>query len=48
MLGCRFNFEAYAENIREKATKCSLKTTEALLDADGHVLHLSLIFIKVK
>ena len=36
MLGCRFNFEAYAKNVREKATKCSLKTIE--LDADGNVL----------
>ena len=24
--------------IREKAAKCSLKTTKVLLDADGHVL----------
>ena len=38
MLGCRFNFEAYAKNIREKATKCSLKTTDILLGADEHVL----------
>ena len=37
MLGCRFSFKAYA-NIREKATKCSLKTTEVLLNTDGHVL----------
>ena len=37
MLGCRFSFEPYAENIREKVTKCSLKTTEVLLDVDGHV-----------
>ena len=37
MLDCRFSFEAYAKNVREKATKCSLKTTEVLLDADGHV-----------
>ena len=34
MLGCRFNFEAYAKNVREKATKCSLKTSEISLDAD--------------
>ena len=34
----RFCFEAYAKNTREKAAKCSLKTTEVLLDADGHVL----------
>ena len=46
MLGCRFSFKAYA-NIREKATKCSLKTTEVLLNTDGHVLTFSLIFIKV-
>ena len=31
-LGCRFSFEAYAKNVRENATKCSLKTTEVLLD----------------
>ena len=38
ILGCRFSFEAYAKNVKEKATKCSLETTELLLDADGHVL----------
>ena len=38
MLGCRLSFEAYAKIVREKATKCSLKTTEALLDADEHLL----------
>ena len=38
MLGCRLSFEAYAESVREKATRCSLKTTEVLLDADGHLL----------
>ena len=38
MLGCRFSFEAYAKNVREKVTKFSLETTEVLLDADGHVL----------
>ena len=27
MLDCRFSFEAFAKNVREKATKCSLKTT---------------------
>ena len=37
-LGCRFSFEAYAKDVREKMTKCSLKTTEVLLDADGHML----------
>ena len=38
MLGFRFSFETFAKNVREKATKCSLKTTEVLLDADGQVL----------
>ena len=38
MLGCRFSFVAYSKNVREKATKCSLKTTDVLLDADKHVL----------
>ena len=38
MLSCTFSFEAYAKKVGEKATKCSLKTTEVLLDADGHVL----------
>ena len=39
MLSCRFSFEAYAKNVREKATKGSfLETTEALFDAGGHVL----------
>ena len=33
-----FHAVAYAKRVREKATKCSLKTTEALFDADGHVL----------
>ena len=48
MLGCRFSFVAYAKNVREKTTKRSFKTTEALLVADGHVLlSISLIFIKV-
>ena len=32
MEGCRFSFERYAKKVREKATKCSLKTTEVLLD----------------
>ena len=27
MLGCRFSFEAYTKNKREKAIKCSLKPT---------------------
>ena len=38
MLVCTFNFEEHAKNLREKATKCSLKTAEVVLDADGHVL----------
>ena len=38
MLGCRFSFEVYENNIREKASQCSLKTTEVLLDVDGHGL----------
>ena len=38
MLGYRFSFVAYLKNIRDKATKCYLKTTEILLDADEHVL----------
>ena len=38
MLGCRFSFKACAKNIQGKATKCSLKTAEVLLDADGHLL----------
>ena len=33
-----FNFKAYARNVREKATKCSLKATEVSMDADGYVL----------
>ena len=32
MLGCRVSFEAYAKSVREKVTKCSLKTAEVLLD----------------
>ena len=35
---CRFSFKAYAKNVREKAVKCSLKTTEVLLNTNGHVL----------
>ena len=30
--------EHMQKNVREKVTKCSLKTTEVLLDVDGHVL----------
>ena len=30
MLGCRFSFNAYAKNVREQATKCSLKTTGSI------------------
>ena len=28
----------YMENVREKASKCSVKTTEIILDAQGHML----------
>ena len=45
VLGCRFNLKAYAKNVREKATKGSLKTAEVLLDADRHALF---ILIKVQ
>ena len=38
MLDCRSSFKTYAKNVRESATKCSLKATDVLLDADGHVL----------
>ena len=38
MLVCRFSFEAYGKNVREKKTKCSLKTAKVLFDVDGHVL----------
>ena len=38
MLSCNFSVEAYAKTVRKKANKCSLKTTEILFDADGHVL----------
>ena len=37
MLGCRFSFEAYAKNLRKKVTEWSVKTTEVLLNVDGHV-----------
>ena len=37
MLGCRFSFEAYAKNVREKPTKCCFKTTEVAVDTDGHM-----------
>ena len=38
MLGCEFSDEAYAINVRAKANKCLVITTEVLLDADRHVL----------
>ena len=38
MLDCRFSFEAYTKRVREKENRCSLKTTEVLLDANGHAL----------
>ena len=56
-LGCRFSFEAHAKNVREKATKCSLKTTEVLLGAcllDDYMsikwtcAYPRLIFVKVQ
>lgn len=37
LLSCTFSFEAYVKNVREKATKCFLKTNEVLVYADGHV-----------
>ena len=37
MFGCSFSVEAYAKKVGEKTTKCSLKTTKVLLDADGYV-----------
>ena len=37
ILGCRFTFKACAKNVREKTTKYSLKTVEAVLYADGYV-----------
>ena len=36
MLGFRFCFETYAKNESQKATKCFWKTTDVLLDGDGH------------
>ena len=33
----KFSFEGYAKNVREKPTKCSLKTTHVLLDAGGDI-----------
>ena len=38
MWGSRFSFETYAQIVREKTTKCSLKATEVLFDVDEHVL----------
>ena len=39
MLDCRFSFEAaYTKRVREKENRFSLKTTEVLLDANGHAL----------
>ena len=38
MSGCKLGFKAYAKNVKEKTTKCSLKATDMLLDADRHVL----------
>ena len=39
MLGCRFSYEVYAKNVRGKATKTSLKTTDVLLGPNEHVLN---------
>ena len=36
-VGCRFNFKPYARKVRKKATQYSLKATEVLMVADGHV-----------
>ena len=47
MVSCRFSFEVYAKNTREETTKCSLKTTEVILDAYGLRLP-SLLFFKVQ
>ena len=38
MLDCRFSFKVYAENVRRKAIKCSLKSTDVILRANEHVL----------
>ena len=38
MSGSWFSFKGYAKNVKEKATKCSLKTTDIPLGVDGHVL----------
>ena len=39
MLGCVGSASKHMrKNVREKATKCSLKTAEVLLNTDGHVL----------
>ena len=37
-ISCSLSFDAYVKKVRKKVTKCSLKTTELLLNADGHVL----------
>ena len=36
MFLCYDLFEAFAKNVRKEATKCSLETTEVLLDAHGY------------
>ena len=33
-----FYMPLYSTNVKEKATKCYLKTNEVLLDADGHAI----------
>ena len=35
-LGCRFSVKAYGKNVRWKATKCSLKSTEVLSGDNGY------------
>ena len=37
MLGCMFSLETYAENVRVKAIKCSLKTADVPLGPDRHM-----------
>ena len=47
VLGCRFSFKVYVKKVREKATKCFLKSAEILLYVDGWTCgYLSLIFIR--
>ena len=41
MLGCNLSFEAYAKNVRDQATKCSLKTPDRSWEDLQIVFHLS-------